>query len=112
MGQTAGGQSHNRSQDKLFSLGSAALCALEVFVLSLLFSFPLTCLHPADVKVRKMESFKASLRPNFFFSFLAPRYNSAMSGVVGGPCLLRRGQPQTSENRFLTVDVEGTKASQ
>lgn len=64
--QTAGGQNHNCSPDELFPLGCAALCALEVFVLSPLFCFLLTCSHPDDVKVRKIESFKASLRPNFF----------------------------------------------
>jgi len=66
MGQTAGGQSHDCSPNKLLSLGCAALCALEVFVLSLLFHFPLSRSHAADVEVRKMGSFKGSLRPDFF----------------------------------------------
>lgn len=47
-------------------LGCAALSALEVFVLSPLFYFLLTCSHPAVVQVRKVESFKASLKLNFF----------------------------------------------
>lgn len=83
------GQSHGCSWDKLFPLGCAALCALEVFVLSL-FCFPLTCSHIQ--LMWKWGKWGLSKQVGYlFFSFLVRRCSSAMSGVMERPLPSQKG---------------------